>query len=306
MKTNSVSALLFLMTLMVGQAEVYRLELPGPKHEVPIKVFLPEKSSEPSPVVLFSHGLGGSREGSKYLGEHWSDAGYVVVAIQHPGSDNSTWKDVPKWKRFKALKEAASAESFMNRVSDVRVVLDYIESSKKLKTHPLYRKVDHSKIAMSGHSFGAVTSQAVMGQQFTRFGEASFLDERIDCVILMSPSQSKQLDNDKAFGSVTLPVLCMTGTKDDSPIRKEVTPESRKAVYAALPNGQAYQIVFHDGKHSIFGDYRKNDPRYHEAILKITTHILDAYLKKDEESLQWLRSDRVRESLVADDSWKWK
>ncbi|MGB0745079.1 MAG: alpha/beta hydrolase family protein [Opitutales bacterium] len=306
MKIQCLSILLILGSLLPSEGEVLRLELHGPKHEVPIKVYLPDKSNKSTPVVLFSHGLGGSREGSKYLGEHWSKNGYAVVALQHPGSDNSVWQDVPRWKRFKALKEAASQESFMDRVSDVGVVLDYLESSEHSKTHPLRGRVDSSRIAMTGHSFGAVTSQAIMGQQFTRFGEAPFLDERINCVILMSPSQSKHLDKDIAFGSVKLPVLCMTGTRDDSPIRKEVTPESRKEVYAALPDGQAYQVVFYEGKHSIFGDHRKNDPRYHEAILEITTHFLDAYLKEDKGSLQWLRSERARESLATEDTWEWK
>ena len=34
---------------------------------IPIRVFLPP-TPRPAPVVLFSHGLGGSREGNAYLG----------------------------------------------------------------------------------------------------------------------------------------------------------------------------------------------------------------------------------------------
>ena len=60
---------------------------------IPIKVYLPESQS-PAPVVLFSHGLGGSRENNPYLGNHWSGRGYVVVFIQHPGSDESVWRTV--------------------------------------------------------------------------------------------------------------------------------------------------------------------------------------------------------------------
>ncbi|MFM8735519.1 MAG: hypothetical protein ACKOC8_10030 [Pirellulales bacterium] len=43
---------------------------------VPIRVFLPGPaagdSNAPCPVVLFSHGLGGSREGGRFLGDHES------------------------------------------------------------------------------------------------------------------------------------------------------------------------------------------------------------------------------------------
>lgn len=306
MTSRLLLALLCLVAPAASQAEVLRMELEGPRHQVPIKVYLPEKSAGPCPVIVFSHGLGGSREGSVYLGEHWSTAGYAVVAVQHPGSDKDVWQDVPRLQRRKALQEAASVQSFIDRVSDVRIVLDYLERSDASQAHPLHERLDSSRIAMAGHSFGAVTSQAIMGQAYTGLGDAPYFDERIDCVILMSPSQSKQLPSEQAFGSVSLPVLCMTGTKDDSPLRKEVTPESRKKVYTALPEGQAYQIVFHEGKHSIFGDHRKNDPRYHEAIQAITTQFLDAYLKEDKSSLMRLRSEETRKTLHSNDTWEWK
>ena len=42
-----------------------------------------------APVVLFSHGLGGSREGYGYLGSYWAAHGYVAVHLQHIGSDET-------------------------------------------------------------------------------------------------------------------------------------------------------------------------------------------------------------------------
>jgi predicted dienelactone hydrolase len=56
-----------------------------------------------APVVLFSHGLGGSRTGSVFLGEHWAARGYVAVFLQHPGSDDSIWKDKPWQERMRAM-----------------------------------------------------------------------------------------------------------------------------------------------------------------------------------------------------------
>ncbi|HYN04894.1 MAG TPA: dienelactone hydrolase, partial [Vicinamibacteria bacterium] len=50
----------------------------GRERQIPLRVFLPLERS-PAPVVLFSHGLGGSREGSAYLGTHWALRGYVAV-----------------------------------------------------------------------------------------------------------------------------------------------------------------------------------------------------------------------------------
>jgi predicted dienelactone hydrolase len=59
---------------------------------LPVRVYLPANRT-PAPVVLFSHGLGGTRNGSRFLGEHWAARGYVVVFLQHPGSDDSVWRD---------------------------------------------------------------------------------------------------------------------------------------------------------------------------------------------------------------------
>ena len=61
------------------------------QRDIPIRIYLPTNSA-PEPVVLFSHGLGGNREGSRFLGEHWAARGYVAVFPQHPGSDDSIWK----------------------------------------------------------------------------------------------------------------------------------------------------------------------------------------------------------------------
>src|SRR5438105_1106174 len=53
------------------------------KREIPIRVYLPQQQ-DAARVVLFSHGLGGTRAGSRFLGEHWAARGYVAVFLQHP------------------------------------------------------------------------------------------------------------------------------------------------------------------------------------------------------------------------------
>src|SRR5579864_3734392 len=75
--------------------------------DLPLRIYLPTNTA-PEPVVLFSHGLGGTRAGSIFLGEHWAARGYVAVFLQHPGSDDSVWKDEPAAQRMQAMKQAAS------------------------------------------------------------------------------------------------------------------------------------------------------------------------------------------------------
>ena len=153
--------------------------------EIPIRVYLP-KEKKLAPVVLFSHGLGGSREGSAFLGNHWAARGYVAVFLQHPGSDDSVWKDKPPAQRLAAMRAAADLDNFLLRVDDVRAVLDQLTLWNKIPDHQLAGRLDMTRVGMSGHSFGAVTTQAVSGQRFVR--GTTVTDSRIKAAVIMSPS----------------------------------------------------------------------------------------------------------------------
>ena len=76
--------------------------------------------------------------------------------LQHPGSDESVWKNARPLARMAALQKAASAENFLLRVEDVPAVLDQLESWNKSKDHELAGRLDVEHVGMSGHSFGAL------------------------------------------------------------------------------------------------------------------------------------------------------
>lgn len=275
---------------------------------IPLRVYLPA-DKKPMPVVLFSHGLGGSRDNNPYLGEHWAKRGYVVVFIQHPGSDESVWKDVPALERMTALREAASAENYLLRSKDVPAVLDALAKWNGGKGHPLQGRMDLEKIGMSGHSFGAQTTQVMAGQSA---GKLSFRDSRIDAAVMMSPSPPPRGDVAAAFAPVKIPCLLMTGTLDDSPIGKS-TPADRLNVFPHLKEAPAWQVVFDKATHMDFGDRdlrgrTPKDPRYHRAILALTTAFWDAELKAKPEALKWLNDGGAKKVLLPADRWEknWK
>lgn len=232
--------------------------------EIPIRVYLP-KEKTPAPVVLFSHGLGGSREGSAYLGNHWTARGYVAVFLQHPGSDDSVWKDKPPAQRMGAMRMAADLENFWLRVDDVRAVLDRLDRWNKSSGNPLTGRLDMKRIGMSGHSFGAVTTQALSGQRF--FLGSSLTDSRIKAAVIMSPSGPRLGGNGTmAFGSVKIPWMLLTGTRDTAPIG-EANVASRLSVFPALPVGGKYELVLYNAEHSAFteralpGDIQPRNPK---------------------------------------------
>jgi predicted dienelactone hydrolase len=284
------------------------------KREIPIRVYLPA-GKVAAPVVLFSHGLGGTRTGSKFLGEHWAARGYLAVFLQHPGSDDSVWRNQPAAERAAAMRKAASGPNFNLRAKDVPAVIDQLEKWNQAADHPLAGRVDASRLGMSGHSFGAVTTQAVSGQSFPLVGP-SFTDSRIKAAVIFSPSRPAAGDVGKAFGGVKLPWLLMTGTKDvanigGAPIGA-ADVESRLAVYPALPAGSKYELVLDGAEHSVFtdralpGEAGQRNPNHHRVILALSTAFWDAYLLGDAEAKAWLDGDGPRSVLQEKDKWQRK
>jgi dienelactone hydrolase len=279
------------------------------KREVPLRIYLPLQTS-PAPVVLFSHGLGGSREGSVYLGRHWAARGYLAVFLQHPGSDTSVWQGVPPADRMATLRDAANARTFMQRVQDVPTVLDQLAQWGKDQSHPLAGRVNIDKVGMSGHSFGAVTTQAVSGQRDPR-GRTLFTDKRIDAAIVMSPSAPRRSTAESAFGAISLPWMLLTGTRDTAPIGN-ADLASRLAVYPALPAGGKYELVLNDAEHSAFtdralpGDAMTRNPNHHKAILALTTAFWDAWVAGDAAAQAWLDGPGPAGVLDKADRWSRK
>ncbi len=285
------------------------VEDPERQREIPVRVYLPSEASA-APVVLFSHGLGGSREGGTYLGRHWAARGYVGVFLQHPGSDVSVWKDTPPAKRMTAMRDAADLENFQLRVRDVPAVLDQLERWNRIDGHPLSRRLDMMHVGMSGHSFGAVTTQAVSGQTFG--ATASYTDVRIKAAIMFSPSSPRRSgETARAFGAVRIPWSLMTGTEDIAPIG-DMDVQSRLAVYPALPDGGKYELVLDGAKHSAFadqgrpGESERRNPNHHRVILALTTAFWDAYLRQDAAAKSWLDGDGPKSVLEQGDRWRRK
>jgi predicted dienelactone hydrolase len=274
---------------------------------LPLRVYLPV-SAAPAPVVLFSHGLGGSRDNNPYLGNHWAKRGYLVVFVQHPGSDETVWKTQPALNRMEAMKKAASLENVIARGKDIPVVIEALTAWNRQQPHPLHKRMNLDKIGMSGHSFGANTTQSVAGQVFPG-SRISFAEPRIDAGVMMSPGPPRLGDPATAFAGIRIPCLLLTGTRDDSPIGNQ-TPEDRLKVFPHLKEAPAWQVVFDGATHMDFGQRSLRgaeikDTRYHTAILALTTAFWDSTLKGDAAATTWLGGKGARTVLQPGDVWQW-
>lgn len=278
---------------------------PARNRTVPVKIYYPEDGKGPFPVIVFSHGLGGSRENYRHLGDHWAGHGYVSVHLQHIGSDDSVWKDTAPRERMTAMKKAANFQAFIDRPNDVTFAIDRLEA-KNDADGPLQGRLDLDRIGMSGHSFGARTTLSIAGQVFPLPGgrEISYADPRVKAALPMSPMPPKiAATHDAAFAKITIPVMHMTGTLDESVIEPDRSAEERLIPYDKTPGPGRYLIVFQGGDHMIFSGRPRGmgklatgdadqDAAFQELIRLSSTAFWNACLKDDKAAKAWIEAGK--------------
>lgn len=262
--------------------------------------------------MIFSHGLGGNCDAATYLGQYWSAHGYICVFVQHPGSDTEVVKSAMGGGReaiLENMKAAASGENLLARAKDIKFVLDELERRDKNDLQ-LQDHLDLSKIALAGHSFGAATTLAIAGQTFGGASMApgargssvgsgskqSYGDSRIKAAIYLCPPVTgyAKLSPAKAYGSIRIAGMLLTGTEDNSPIR-DTRAEERRIPYDGITAPHQYLVNFVGADHGVFGGRafrpaKAGDEHFHEMIEVVTTKFLDANLKGDAGAWRWLDS----------------
>lgn len=274
------------------------------QRDVPVKIYYPADGAGPFAVVVFSHGLGGSRDGYEFLGRHWASHGYVSVHLQHKGSDSSVWQG--DGAPLEALRRAAAdVRNAIDRPKDVSFALDRLAQLNR-DDQPLGRRLDLDRVGMAGHSFGAYTTIAVAGQAFLpRLGQPlSLRDPRVKAAIPMSAPVPRKGELDAVYGPINIPCLHMTGTLDDSPLN-ETTAEQRRLPFDHMNASDQYLVTFVGGDHMIFSGRigllprSGKDPLFQELIRAGTTAFWDAYLHDDPQAKAWL-AEGAYARLLAD------
>jgi predicted dienelactone hydrolase len=230
------------------------------QRQLPLRVRWPVAPG-PWPVILYSHGLGGSRDGGDVWGSAWAAAGYVVMHLQHPGSDTAVLQAAGLgW--MAALRAAGSAEQALARVADVRFVVDELTRRHKCQLRvgsDLWGQVRLDAIGMAGHSFGAQTAQVLAGQRAgsTLAAPADLADPRLRAFVALSPAGwYSPLPIVEQFAPVSRPFMVVTGSLDGDPLhaREGATDngELRARVFDALPPGQRALLWLMGADHASF------------------------------------------------------
>lgn len=253
---------------------------------------LPHIEGEKFPVIVFSHGLGASRETYQYFGEHMASHGYLVIHPQHAGSDTPAVRDElrgrmrdPSKKRKEKetgnsddvderlrggfiVEETSDPENLRNRPLDVSFVLDYIHKDAELS-----KAADMTRVGVAGHSFGSYTALAVAGMtvempkgdENAKEGPAKaqsthktarvateFAEPWVKAAIAMSPQGSGMMGV-KAGAWESIHIPTLMLTGTRDMGPGGRAAEFRREAFDDLKGIDAYLVILKDATHMTFG-----------------------------------------------------
>jgi predicted dienelactone hydrolase len=257
--------------------------------DVPVKIYYPVAATKPCPMIIFSHGLGGNREGYSYLGEAWAGVGFISVHVQHLGSDDGVWRGAGLEALADLKRSAMDPANAINRAEDIPFAIDQMLKLNDAKG-PLHGLIDKSEIGMAGHSFGAWTTLALVGEK-TPTGQ-SFTDARIKSGIAMSAPVPGGRAIAAAFSDIKVPIFHMTGTLDDSPVGETVAAD-RRIPYDQSTTPGSCLVTFNGADHMVFsgrmfGQINHDDARYQSLIVPATIAFWDDTLRGNKDAANWL------------------
>ena len=195
-------------------------------------IYLPEGTTNPTPLLVVTHGFGSSRSDFQDLATHLASYGYIVLVPEHIGSDQEYQKAFLRGE----LSVDVSPIEFYSRPQEITYLLNGIEKDTELN-----QLIDWEQVGIFGHSFGGNTALAVAGAPInqTRInkvcqqnqpslnvsmllqcranglpsGNYNLRDERIKAVVAANPVTSTALGVEN-MGKIEVPTMLLAGSED--------------------------------------------------------------------------------------------
>lgn len=243
------------------------------QRRVPVRLYLP-RARRPMPLVVFSHGIGGSRHGYTWIGQYLAGHGIASLHLQHVGSDRSLWGG-NVFTVVGRLQIAAQESEAMARAHDLRFALDTLLMSE------LAPRFDADRIIAAGHSYGANTTLLVSGARVERDGQVMDLrDDRVRAAIaISSPPFYGEGEPRRILQTVTVPSLHVTCTDDVIRIPGYYSgADDRLAVFDAVGSGRKWLVVYDGGSHSMFTDRGRSGGALNPKVKKATQSLALAFV----------------------------
>lgn len=264
------------------------------------------------PLIVFSHGLLGSKDGYQPLVEHWARHGYVVIQPTHYDSAAHRKPTLTELRDLTPL-----FVGWESRPDDIIFILDNLaEIEVRARASKFAGSFDTSRIGMGGHSFGSHTAMLLGGTKLASgsFGDCGnqnrgnngvqFCDDRVKAFLLLSPQGSgraltETADFDQsAWDDFVRPMMIVTGTEDNG--RRKQNYLWRSEAFHLAPPGDKYLIVIDGGYHGFggitgtrfFGSGPAN-PLHVEWMLEITLAFFNHYVKDDAAATEVLTEEHL-------------
>ncbi|MGO7445815.1 alpha/beta hydrolase family protein [Rhizobium ruizarguesonis] len=240
------------------------------------------------PIVLLSHGFGPSnylpsKDGYAPLAQFWAERGFAVIQPTHASS------------RVGGLPADTPGAPFFwrQRVEELKVILDQLPEVER-QAPAVAGRMDHLRIAATGHSFGGHTVGLLMG---ARLSGEDFSDPRISAgILLAAPGRGgKDMTEENAarfpffdvdFSTMKTRSLVVCGDADN-PHFTTRGPEWHADAFHDAPGADAL-LMLHGVGHGLGGiaglDARETeteDPDVLEAAKRLTLAWLQTTLDVD-------------------------
>jgi dienelactone hydrolase len=190
------------------------LPAPGRGEDLRVRVSAPLTGRD-LPVVVLSHGFGESHDGYAPLVDYWAARGFAVIQPTHLDSRTLDVKpDDPRYPRIWRI-----------RIEDLTRVLDNL-GALEAAVPGLAGRLDHDRVAVAGHSWGAQTAGTLLGARVLDTGD-DFTDRRIKAGVLLAAAGRGGADlspfaaenfpfMNPDFTTMTAPTLVVAGDADQS------------------------------------------------------------------------------------------
>lgn len=247
--------------------------------DVEMVIDYPSRGTGPFPVIVFSHGFGGSKDSYVALTEYWAGHGYVCIKPNH--ADAGALKSIMEKRReemqqrrdemrqqgrsergrrgpregpdlSETIWQSQSAADWRNRARDITAVIDSLDQLEQ-KYPELQGKMDHAKIGVAGHSYGAFSAMFLAGMRsYVENPPLQFSDPRARAAIAMSPQGlgSERGLTQESWANVHVPIMYMTGSNDRSGQQHDAV--WRKDPYIYGPAGDKYFVSIEGAGHMAF------------------------------------------------------
>ncbi len=263
------------------------------------------------PLIIFSHGAMGAKELGDPLVDHWVSHGYIVIRPTH-GDSLSLLTPEERRKAMFRMRKYVNSEAVMgqwdDRPADIKFILESLDTIQT-KAPVINNRIDRTRIAHGGHSFGAHTAMLLAGLNLkhpTRPGQRVQLDDkRLRCFVMVSPQGPGATIDAASYNAIKKPALFITGDNDGSPVRgqEDKAGEWRRNAYDKASPGDKHLLWIKDAHHDFGGingrRYPGSGPRNDAMVNYVKTTALamwDAHLKDNATAKAYLKSKTIDEA----------